>query len=146
MGLRPDRGPSVATLHRAFRHIDPSEFERLLTQWFASVGLQTGEGIAIDGKTLRGIHGEELPGVHLVAAFAQQSRIVLAQAATTGKGHERAGVQQVLAALPGHLLAGPVVTGDALLATHALGEQIVAHKGAFSSSSQPTARRPTKPS
>jgi hypothetical protein len=120
------------------------EFEQVLTQWLARVGLQTADGIALDGKTLRGIHGEELPEVHLVAAVAHQSRIVLAQAPTTGKGHELAGVQPVLAALPGQLLEGRVITGDALLATHALCEPIVAHKGAFSSSSKPLVRPPTR--
>ena len=30
------------------------------------------EAVAVDGKTLRGIHGEQLPGVHLVAAYAHQ--------------------------------------------------------------------------
>lgn len=25
--------------------------------------------LAVDGKTLRGIHGEQVPGVHLVAVY-----------------------------------------------------------------------------
>ena len=39
----------------------------------------------IDGKALRGIHGERLPGVHLVAAYAHQSGIVVGQQAVGGK-------------------------------------------------------------
>jgi len=41
----------------------------------------TGEllGVAIDGKQLRGIHGEHVPGVHLVAAYAHRSGQVLGQ-------------------------------------------------------------------
>jgi hypothetical protein len=35
--------------------------------------------LALDGKTLRGIHGEDVPGVHLVAALTQRSGQVLAQ-------------------------------------------------------------------
>jgi hypothetical protein len=136
LGLRAERGPSVATLHRAFRRLDHVVFERALGQWFAAhtPGLASEEALAIDGKTLRGIHGEEIPGVHLVAAYAQQTRVVLAQAETVGKGHELAGVAAVLAALPAHLLAGRVVTGDALLASRALCRQIV-RKGGTSSSS-----------
>ena len=105
----------------------------MLGQWFAAQGLQTDEAIAIDGKTLRGIHGEEVPGVHLVAAFAHQTRRVLAQAATEGKGHELAGVKAVLATLPARLLSGHVVTGDALLAQRELCRQIIAKGGTFSS-------------
>jgi DDE_Tnp_1-associated/Transposase DDE domain len=134
LGLRAERGPSVATLHRAFRRLDHVAFERVLGQWFAAQGLEPDEALAIDGKTLRGIHGEEIPGVHLVAAFAHQTRVALAQAETRGKGHELAGVQAVLAALPARLLSGRVVTGDALLATRELCRQIVRKGGTISSS------------
>jgi hypothetical protein len=129
LGLREERGPSVATLHRAFRRLDHVAFERVLGQWFAAQGLEPDEALALDGKTLRGIHGEEIPGVHLVAAFAHRTRMVLAEAETVGKGHELAGVQAVLAALPARLLSGRVVTGDALLATRALCRQSVRKGG-----------------
>lgn len=134
LGLRADRGPSVATLHRAFRRLDHAAFERALGRWFAARGLEPDEALAIDGKTLRGIHGEAIPGVHLVAAYAHRTRVVLAQAETVGKGHELAGVEAVLAALPAGLLAGRVVTGDALLATRALCRRIVRKGGTISSS------------
>ena len=35
--------------------------------------------LAIDGKGLRGIHGEQLPGVRLVAAQCDEAGLVLAQ-------------------------------------------------------------------
>jgi hypothetical protein len=107
--------------------------ERVVTDWFAAPGLAPDEALAIDGKTLRGIHGEEIPGVHLVAAFAHQTRVALVQAATVGQGHELARVQAVLAALPTRLLAGRVVTGEALLASCALSQQIVRKGGTISS-------------
>jgi hypothetical protein len=134
LGLRAERGPSVATLHRAFRRLDHAAFERVLGQWFAAQGLAPDDALAIDGKTLRGIHGEEIPGVHLVAAYAHETRLVLAEAETAGKGHELAGVPAVLGALPAGLIAGRVVTGDALLATRALCRQIVRKGGTISSS------------
>jgi len=134
LGLRAERGPSVATLHRAFRHLDHAAFERVLGQWFAAQGLAPNEALAIDGKTLRGIHGEQIPGVHVVAAYAHETRLVLAQAETVGKGHELAGVQAVLAGLPGRLVSGRVVTGDALLAQRALCRQILRKGGTISSS------------
>ena len=134
LGLKRERGPSGATVHRIFRRLDHAAFEQVLGQWFAAQGLQPDEAIAIDGKTLRGIHGEEVPGVHLVAAFAHQTRMVLAQAATEGKGHELAGVKAVLATLPERILSGHVVTGDALLAQRELCRQILAKGGTISSS------------
>ena len=91
-----------------------------LTEWFAAQGLAPDEALAIDGKTLRGIHGEEIPGVHLVAAFAHQTRVVLAQAETRAKGMNWPGSRRCSAQLPARLLAGRVVTGDALLASRAL--------------------------
>ena len=133
LGLKRERGKSGPTVHRIFRRLDPVAFERVLGQWFAAQGLQAGEAIATLGKTLRGIHGEEVPGVHLVAAFAHQTRPVLAQAATEGKGHELAGVKAVLAVLPARLLCGQVVTGDALLAQRDLCRQILAKGGTLSS-------------
>ena len=72
----------------------------MLGQWFAAHGPATEEALALDGKTLRSIHGEEIPDVHLVAAYAHQTRVVLAQAETVGNGHELVGAQAVLAAQP----------------------------------------------
>lgn len=138
LGLSRRRGPCVATLHRVFRYLDHPAYERVLGAWFAAQGLEADEPVAIDGKTLRGIHGEEIAGVHLVAAYAQRVGVVLAQVQTNGKGHELAGVKAVLAALPERLLSGRLVTGDALLAQRDLCRQIVAQNGAISSFSKTT--------
>lgn len=78
LGFRK-KTPCVATLHRIFSRLDAEQFEAVLGEWFARQGLPEGEAIAIDGKGLRGIHGEELPAVHLVAAYAQWAGIVLGQ-------------------------------------------------------------------
>jgi hypothetical protein len=79
LGIDRARTPSVATLFRLFRDLDRDAFERALAGWLVSQGLGPGEGVALDGKELRGIHGERVPGVHLVAAFAGRSGAVLAQ-------------------------------------------------------------------
>jgi hypothetical protein len=60
LGLRVERGPSVATLHRAFRALDHAAFEQVLTAWFAGQGLVRDEALAIEGKTLRGIHAASM--------------------------------------------------------------------------------------
>jgi hypothetical protein len=128
LGLPPGRSPCVATLHRVFKALDVAAFEAALGRWLAANGVAPGEAIAVDGKTLRGIHGDELPGVHLVAAFAHRAGAVLGQVASPGKGHELAAAKAVLATVP---LAGRAVTGDALLTQRDVGIQIVAGGGDY---------------
>ena len=70
--------PGVATLHRVFKRLDIVQFEAALRDW-ARQNIGDEEAIAIDGKGLLGIHGEELPGVRLLAAYTPQSGLVLAQ-------------------------------------------------------------------
>src|SRR5579883_2449240 len=67
LGFEWGRSPSVATLFRTFRDLDVAAFEQALAAWLR-VDAPPREALAIDGKTLRGIHGEAVPGVHLVAA------------------------------------------------------------------------------
>jgi hypothetical protein len=79
MGFTRDSTPAVSTLHLVFSELDVEEFERALGRWAKEELGGTGETIAIDGKGLRGIHGEEIPGVKLVAAYAVGAGTVLAQ-------------------------------------------------------------------
>lgn len=79
LGFRRTKAPCVATLHHLFRRLDVTAFEAALSGWAQDALGDGNEAIAIDGKCLRGIHGEELPGVHLVAAYAQGAGLVLAQ-------------------------------------------------------------------
>ncbi len=74
--------PSVATLHRVFKRLDIVRFEGALRDWSQN-NLGDEEAIALDGKGLLGIHGEELPGVRLLAAYAPESGLVLAQKGET---------------------------------------------------------------
>jgi hypothetical protein len=79
LGFRHKKTPSVATLHRVFTRLDIEAFEEALRIWVQRNLPDGEEAIAIDGKGLRGQHGEELPGVRLVAAYATRSGQVLAQ-------------------------------------------------------------------
>ena len=130
LGIKRMRTPDGATLHRLFVRLDVQAFEGVLGGWLAQRGLKRGQGIAVDGKTLRGIHGEELPGVHLVAAYAHHNAVVLAQRAAPGKGRELEAAKAVLESLD---LKGQIVTGDALLAQRDICRKIK-QKGAGGSS------------
>jgi len=128
LGLAEGRTPSVATLHRVFKGLDVVAFEQAVGEWLAKTGLCPDDALSIDGKSLRGIHGEQIPGVHVVSAYANQAGAVLAQMAAPGKGQELAAAKGVLAQAP---LAGRVVMGDALLTQRDVCEQIVAGGGDY---------------
>ena len=79
LGFDREKTPCVATLHYLFRKLDVDAFENALSRWANEALREEDQAIAIDGKAMRGIHGEELPGVRLVAAYAHESGLVLAQ-------------------------------------------------------------------
>ena len=84
LGFRPGKTPCVATFHRVFKDLDVDAFETVLREWLTNSGPEVGETLSLDGKTLRGIHGEAIPGVHLVSAYATRSGTVLGQTASLG--------------------------------------------------------------
>ena len=89
LGLGYKQSPCVATFHRVFVKLDAAAFEQALARW-AERNLAEGSGaIAVDGKSLRGIHGEQLPGVHLVAAYTHTAGLVLGQSG--GQGQRKGG-------------------------------------------------------
>ena len=88
LGFTRSKTPTVSTLHEVFKVLDVAAFEAALARWAqAALGPARGRGsqaIALDGKALRGIHGEELPGVRLVAAYDGETGLVLVQAGGQG--------------------------------------------------------------
>ena len=72
-GSEGSKTPAVSTLHEVFKRLDREAFEAALQEWAQGELGDRPEAVAIDGKSLRGIHGEELPGVDWVAGYAQQS-------------------------------------------------------------------------
>ena len=130
LGFTRDRTPCVSTLHQVFSRLDQEAFELLLGQWLGERGLEAGEALAIDGKRLRGIHGEQLPGVHLVAAYAHRSGLVVGQQAVAHKKNELEAVYRLLERLD---LRGRVLTGDAQFTQREVCRSIVAKGGTTSS-------------
>ena len=124
LGFTRERTPCVSTLHQVFSRLDGEAFKTTLGQWLQergrSGGRPEGEAVAIDGKALRGIHGDQLPGVHLVAAYAHQAGIVVGQQAVGEKRNELDAV------------AGLVVTGDAQFTQRKVCQRIVAQGGTTS--------------
>ena len=74
LGFTRAKTPTVSTLHEVFKILDVAAFEAALAP-----SSQGSCAIALDGKALRGIHGEEPPGVRLVAAYDVETGLVLVQ-------------------------------------------------------------------
>ena len=85
LGFSGPRMPGITTLHYVFKRLAVEAYEAELQAW-AAQALAPGEQVVLDGKALRGIHGEELPGVRLVALYAPQAGLVLAQAGGQDQG------------------------------------------------------------
>ena len=59
--------------------MDVDAFESVLEVWIESHLGEGQEAIPIDGKALRGIHGDEIPGVRLVSAYSHHQGLVVGQ-------------------------------------------------------------------
>ena len=118
LGFSQEKTPCVATLHRVFKGLDVAAFEAEVGNWLANSGVEADDPLSLDGKTLRGVHGQEIPGVHLVSAYASR-----ASAGAGSCAGQLAAVKEVLGQVP---LKGRVVVADALLTQRKVCEQIVA--------------------
>jgi hypothetical protein len=128
LGFRRGKTPSKSTLSEVLRAADAQAVEDGLTRW---VGSRLPEGIAqlcLDGKALRGSRDGELPGQHLLAAYAPEAEAVLAQMRVESKTNEHKAALRLLGVLP---LAGKVVTGDAMFCQRDLAEKVVAEGGDY---------------
>jgi DDE family transposase len=121
LGMPAGRSPSGATVHRVVKAVDVAAFAVALGHWLAATGVAPTATVAVDGKTLRGMHGEDVPGVHRVGVSAHGAGAILAQLRTAGTGHEWAAAKAVLAEVP---RAGRLVTTDALLPQREVAEQL----------------------
>ena len=130
LGFSRERTPCVPTLHHVFRRLDVDAFESVLGRWAQECLGESEATIAIDGKALRGIHGGELPGVRLVAAYAGESGLVLGQTGVRGDGKESelGMASDLLSQLE---LKGKVVTGDARYCQRGLSQRVLEQGGDY---------------
>ena len=96
LGFSRPRTPSVAMLHYTFKAVDAAAFEAALQEWVLEVlgpppraATAAQRAAALDGKALRGLHGEEVPGVRLVALYDVAAGLVLAQAGGQDPNRDR---------------------------------------------------------
>ena len=124
----PRQPPWAATLHTVLRRVDREEVEAKLGA--CAEGLLAGppppqdveEGIAVDGKTVRGSRKQGAPGAHRLSALAHRLGVTLAQQAVADQTNEIPVARDLLRQL---VLEGRVRTMDALLTQRPMARQIV---------------------
>lgn len=117
--------PSHDTFGRVFAALDAEQFQQGFLQWVRAVWpASAGEVVAVDGKTLRGSHDRSVgkAAIHLVSAWANERRVVLAQRKVNDKSNEITAIPDVLALLD---LTGCTVTIDAMGCQTTIAKQIV---------------------
>lgn len=106
--------PSHDTFGRVFALLDTAEFDACLRNWLRSLHKSMkGQGIAIDGKTLRHSFDKATgrAALHSVSAWAAGLRLSLGQVAVDDKSNEITAVPKLLELLE---ITGAVVTLDAM--------------------------------
>ena len=109
--------PSGRWLNIMMNRIDPDLFAACFMDWVRACWPEPVDAIAIDGKTVRRSHdrAKGRAALHLVSAFAANSRLVLGQEAVDDKTNETTAIPVLLEKLAaGRSLEGAVVTIDAI--------------------------------
>jgi len=119
----PNGVPSHDTFERVFAKLDPGAFADRFGRWMAGLCESAGLAhVAVDGKSARRSAKGTFSGcLHLVSAWAVESRLILGARSVPEGGHEITTIPDLLAALD---LAGAVVTIDAAGCQKAIVEQI----------------------
>ncbi len=116
LGFRNGKMPCPNTVTNLLAALDPDHLDRVIGDWLADRHAAGWEHIALDGKVVRGSRDGDLPGVHLLAAYAPQASAVVAQMRVEATTNEHKAALRLLGVLPP--LVGAVVTADAMF-THA---------------------------
>ncbi len=124
------RTPCASELHTLLAVLPAKVFEAALTRWVLARGVSDLERrlVALDGKTLRGSQGHQLPGVHLLAAYCRDVEAVIAQLAVPGKTNEHKTALELLKLIP---LKGTLITGDAAFTQRDLCEAVIQGEGDY---------------
>lgn len=130
--------PCKATFHLLFKALDAGAFEAAISRWLRGRAGSGWRAVSVDGKTLRGATGEQLPGVHLLAAYTHEARTAIGQMAVDAKTNEHKAALELLGVLP---IEGKVVVGDAMFCQRDLSRKVLQKKAITSGRSRTTSRR-----
>jgi hypothetical protein len=122
--------PSDDTLRRFFRVLDPLILEARFEEWVRYI-LRVdvaGKVIAIDGKTSRGTHDEDVKAMHVVSAFVTEDKLTLANRTVDCKTNEINAIPKLLEVID---IKNAIVTIDAMGTQHKIANQIIDKGGNY---------------
>lgn len=110
----PNGIPSCYTIERVFDTIDTKQFEKCFVEWMKeATQIQSGEIVAIDGKTVCGSAQNNIgqKPIHIVNAWCSNNGLILGQVKTDEKSNEITAIPELLDLL---FIKGTIVTIDAM--------------------------------
>ncbi len=140
LGFTRGKTPAPSCLSELLSRLDAVAFEAALSRWIQSrtptpTAAQANgptdkdkQPLSLDGKTLRGSRDGEVPGQHLVAAYAPLVQAVLVQVRVDAKTNEHKAALQLLGILP---VKGRIVVGDAMFCQRDVCQEIVDQGGDY---------------
>jgi hypothetical protein len=140
LGFRRGKTPAPSCLSELLSRLDAVAFEAALARWIKSrtsgpapspedqTTPKDKEPLSVDGKTLRGSRDGELPGQHLVAAYAPLVEAVLAQVKVDAKTNEHKAALELLGILP---VKGKIVIGDAIFCQRDVCQEVIDQQGDY---------------
>lgn len=120
-----DRIPSHDTIGNFFSRVKAQDFTSCFIAWVSCLaGVLEDEIVAIDGKTIRRSHDKAIgkKAIHMISAWANNTRLVLAQNKVDDKTNEIKAIPDLLDLLE---LKGALVTIDAMGCQKEIAAQII---------------------
>lgn len=123
--------PSHDTFARVFARLDPTAFSLCFSSFMQTLQKETnGQVITLDGKPRRHSFNTATgsKAIHLISAWASQSRLVLAQVKVDDKSNEISALPELLKLLD---IKGCIVTIDAMGCQKEIAKQIIEQEGDY---------------
>jgi DDE_Tnp_1-associated/Transposase DDE domain len=130
LGFTRGKTPAASCLSRLLCRLDAVAFEAALARWIRAREpvAPAKEPVSFDGKNLRGSRDGEVPGQHLVAAYAPLIEAVLGQVKVDAKTNEHKAALELLGILP---VKGRIVLGDAMFCQRDVCTEIIRQEGDY---------------
>lgn len=124
-----DNVPCHGTFHYVFKGLKVRGLEQALSSWVRRLAREEViDHVPIDGKVLRGSRLRGYDGVHLLAAYCEKLKGVLAQVEVPKDGNEITAAMKLLKEIP---LEGTIVTGDAIFCQRRICEEVLGGGGDY---------------
>lgn len=129
LGFKSGKMPCANTLSLLLRELDADHLDRIIGAWLTSRHAGGWDHVALDGKAPRGSREGDVPGAHLLSAYAPQASAVIAQMRVEATTNEHKAALRLLGVLPP--VAGAVVTADAMFTHRDVGEKVLGRGGEY---------------